>query len=207
MTSSFGYGTNSRIFAYDNTVAILETNYWLSSLTTPYGTTSFTFFEAPFFKTITHKGDSLKFYVGGLGNPDEMNRACRVTHPDGSMELYAYDSAMRRKTFTSPAGTFTYNFNGGGMQVESLVMPQNTETYTYNAVGALKLKQFKKGGTVLDSHDYGYNPDEMIQDVKGSVLGIDYFSSVEQSLTHGPQVTSGISRCDLSCDELPRSAW
>ena len=44
-------------------------------------------------------------------------------------------------------------------------MPQNTETYTYNAVGALKLKQFKKGGTVLDSHDYGYNPDEMIQDV------------------------------------------
>ena len=31
-------------------------------------------------------------------------------------------------------------------------MPQNTETSTYNAVGALKLKQFKKGGTVLDSH-------------------------------------------------------
>lgn len=80
-------------------------------------------------------------------------------------QTIGYDAALRPETFTSPAGTFTYAFNGASRQLASLTMPHNTVTYGYDELGALTLKQLKKGGTVLDSHGYTYDPVGLITNI------------------------------------------
>jgi RHS repeat-associated protein len=91
---------------------ILETNIYLTSLTTPYGTTSFSHFEASPVMAITNPpskqwkiasdgsasitvdygGSTTPAYVGWYGRTAKngVNKACTVTYPDGSHELYMY---------------------------------------------------------------------------------------------------------------------
>lgn len=80
-------------------------------------------------------------------------------------ETIGYDAALRPETFTSSAGTFTNAFNGAGRQVGSLTMPHNLVTNDYDAIGALKLTEFKKAGTVLDTHGYNYDPVGLITNI------------------------------------------
>lgn len=80
-------------------------------------------------------------------------------------QTIGYDAALRPETFTSPAGTFEYAFNGASRQVDTLTLPQNLVTYGYDDIGALTLKQLKKGGTTLDTHGYTYDPVGLITNI------------------------------------------
>ena len=87
-----------------------DTNIYLSAMTTPYGTTSFNHYEAPTMMTVTNPtyytyssdgtrsiavSGTSKVYVGWYGGANRVNKACTITLPDNSHELYVYryDSA------------------------------------------------------------------------------------------------------------------
>jgi RHS repeat-associated protein len=73
-------------------------------------------------------------------------------------ETIAHDIALRPHMITSPAGTFTYMFSGGGRQVGSLQMPGSTTTLGYDDVGQLNAIEVKNASqTVLDYHGYDRN--------------------------------------------------
>ena len=74
-------------------------------MTTPYGTTSFSHYEAPPMLTYTNPpyytyssdgtrsiavSGTSKIYVGWYGGTNRVNKACTITHPDGTHELYVY---------------------------------------------------------------------------------------------------------------------
>jgi len=102
----------SSSFAYDEFPYTDEsgpgTNIYLSSITTPYGTTSFSHYEAPPLVVISnppalyrevHSGvvsyvprqsGTSMLRVGWFGGTNRVNKACTITHPDGSQELYVY---------------------------------------------------------------------------------------------------------------------
>ena len=111
ISSSFSYDN----FAY-NDLTSMGTNAYLSSLTTPYGTTTFSNFEASAVMAITNPpskhrhvetggsvseaveygGSVTPVYVGRYGRTTNgVNKACTVTYPDNTHELYIYryDSA------------------------------------------------------------------------------------------------------------------
>ena len=50
------------------------------------------------------------------------------------VESIAWDAALRPQTITSPAGTFTYGFNGAGRQLASLQMPGSTTAFGYTGL-------------------------------------------------------------------------
>jgi RHS repeat-associated protein len=73
---------------------------------------------------------------------------------------YGYDSMLRLHTFSSPAGTFTYNYaNATGRQISSLALPGgSTIAYGYDPAGLLTSTALKdSGNTVLDSYGYTYD--------------------------------------------------
>jgi len=83
LSSSFGYGSfpGSTVWAYTNWYYIWyvggiynPTNYWLNELTTPYGTTHFTFTD-----------DSLTNF-----DADGVNRSVVVTEPNGSHQMFVH---------------------------------------------------------------------------------------------------------------------
>ena len=102
MTSTFCYQT---FLSTDLFKPI--TNIYLSSMTTPYGTTAFDHYEVdpilvlsntPSFQRLTGPGGTvsvemnlpLRVYAGRCGGTNRVNKACTVTLPDGSHELYMY---------------------------------------------------------------------------------------------------------------------
>ncbi len=55
------------------------------------------------------------------------------------VQSFTYDAGLRPEIMTSPAGTFTYVFNGGGTQPASLSMPGGTTSWGYDeAAGSLR---------------------------------------------------------------------
>jgi RHS repeat-associated protein len=113
MSSSFTYDIFPHVDLNPyNGQPIMETNIYLTSLTTPYGTTSFSHFEASPVMAITNPpseqwkiasdgsasitvnygGSTTPAFVGWYGRTAKngVNKACTVTYPDGSHELYMY---------------------------------------------------------------------------------------------------------------------
>jgi RHS repeat-associated protein len=77
-------------------------------------------------------------------------------------QTYTYDSAKRLATVTSPAGTFTYTLGGSSAAsplIKKLALPNGSYiTNTYDSVARMLSTSLKNsGGSVLNSHDYGYN--------------------------------------------------
>lgn len=74
-------------------------------------------------------------------------------------QSYGYDSANRLQTLSSPAGAFTYSFKGPGNLITNLALPNGAAiTNAFDAVGRLAGTWLKNsGGTILNSHAYGYN--------------------------------------------------
>jgi RHS repeat-associated protein len=99
MTSSFGYSTD------DGAVGSLTAN--MNSMTTPYGTTSFTYFE-------TNK-DSLTQTNEGL------TRAISILNPDGTSECYAFFNSA---TNSAPFSYLPY----GGVPGSALDVGDTTNT-------------------------------------------------------------------------------
>ncbi len=109
---------------------IFETNetYAVTALTTPYGTTAFEHIEMPYFVPFTNSpirhtvqdqdplqddytvdfAAPVNVFVGRVGGTNRINRACRVTHPNGSKDIYLYrnDSSQLSPT-TYPSGQMT----------------------------------------------------------------------------------------------------
>jgi len=73
-------------------------------------------------------------------------------------ESITRDAALRPGTITSPAGTFTYGFNGAGRLLASLAMPGSTTAFDYDAAGELlSVAVTNSAQTALDYHSYEYN--------------------------------------------------
>ncbi|PWU14074.1 MAG: hypothetical protein C5B50_17970 [Verrucomicrobia bacterium] len=67
------------------------------------------------------------------------------------------DTALRPYSFTSPAGSFTYTFNGGGRQPATLAGPGTTTTFSYNASGwPRNIAVNLPGQHLVDDHTYSY---------------------------------------------------
>jgi RHS repeat-associated protein len=76
------------------------------------------------------------------------------------------DGALRPHSITSPAGTFTYGYNGAGRRLASLQFPGGTTTFTYDAIGEPKTIQVKNSAqTLLDYHGYDYDLDGLVTNV------------------------------------------
>ena len=73
---------------------------------------------------------------------------------------YAYDGANRLQTLTSPAGAFSYTFQGAGGLVKKLALPTSSYiTNAFDTVARLTGTSLKNSGnTALNSHQYTYNP-------------------------------------------------
>jgi RHS repeat-associated protein len=72
---------------------------------------------------------------------------------------YGYDSLLRLHTVTSPAGTFTYTYNGAGKQIQNLSLPGSSSiTNAYDDAGQLLTTALKDHlNNILDSYGYAYN--------------------------------------------------
>ena len=73
---------------------------------------------------------------------------------------YAYDAARRLTNITSQAGAFVYAYDSTRqLQIARLTLPNSAYiTNSYDPVAQLLSTQLKNsGGTVLNSHSYGYN--------------------------------------------------
>jgi RHS repeat-associated protein len=88
LSSSFGYAdvaVGNEYFYY--WYGYYETNHWLDQLTTPYGTTSFSF---------TDEGLEIDpwdmFYLIYYGDLSSILRSVVVTEPNGSHQMFAYNS-------------------------------------------------------------------------------------------------------------------
>ena len=77
------------------------------------------------------------------------------------VESITRDSALRPQSITSPAGTFSYTFNGAGRQLASLQMPGSVTTFGYDGAGD-NLIQVLASGQPVDYHGYDYNPNGWI---------------------------------------------
>jgi RHS repeat-associated protein len=111
MDSFLQYTNTSKLFSIAHGETF-RTNYYVSRLITPYGATDFEHFEAPLYAMMSNpptlnlvpgtlsdpEGASFgsatigtrRMYLGQMGGAGQVNRACRVTNPDGSQELFAY---------------------------------------------------------------------------------------------------------------------
>ena len=74
-------------------------------------------------------------------------------------QSYTYDSASRLSTLSSPAGTFTYKYFGGGSWITNLALPMGAAiTNGYDSVGRLRATMLRaSGGTILSSNTYIYD--------------------------------------------------
>ncbi len=113
----------------------------------------------------------------------------------------ARDSALRPSAITSPAGTFTYGYNGAGMQLASLQMPGSTNLYSYDELGRLSGIQLKKsGGTVLESFTYLRDLAGQITNVTrlhGNTVGYGY-DNIGQLISAEGQESGGLPRLNES---------
>lgn len=77
-----------------------------------------------------------------------------------------YDGIGRPQTFSSSsAGTFTYGYAGAGGRISTLTMPGGTRSFEYE-YGLLKSVKLKNAAqSVLDSHTYGYDLDNLITNI------------------------------------------
>lgn len=84
-----------------------------------------------------------------------------VQNPDGTAwsQSYGYDGAKRLTNVVSPAGTFSYRYNGAGTLVTNLALPNGGAiTNGYDNVGRLTgTYLLTRAGSVLNSHAYLYN--------------------------------------------------
>lgn len=87
---------------------------------------------------------------------------------------YGYDAMLRLHTLSSPAGTFTYNYeNATGRQIASLATPGGTISYGYDPAGLLTSTAL---GSV-DSYNYSYNTEGWrtgVTRADGSQVGYGY---------------------------------
>ena len=80
--------------------------------------------------------------------------------PRHGAETYGYDFARRLTSLSSPAGSFSYAYDGTRhMQVAKLTLPNNAYiTNIYDSVARLLSTTLENSGnTALNSHNYGYN--------------------------------------------------
>ena len=97
---------------------------------------------------------------GTYGYHQRVLRSLSLAQPTGSWTNgYGYDALLRLAGVTSPAGTFTYSYNGAGRQINGLTLPGsgNEIDYTYDGAGGLLSTALKHGATVLDGYTYTYN--------------------------------------------------
>jgi RHS repeat-associated protein len=84
-----------------------------------------------------------------------------VLQQDGSgvVSTSAYDTANRLQTITSPAGTFTYSYQGAGGLIQKLALPGGS--YITNSYDSMVHRLFTKlknsSNSDLNVHSYGYN--------------------------------------------------
>lgn len=128
MNSSFSYTP----FPYLGELGA-DTNVYLASMTTPYGTTSFDHYEAPSVISVS-KPPSLHYHISGGGTTTSVefsgtspifvgghggtNRVCKswkVTHPDGTHELYVYRFDSRGLVPETYSGEFPYSSGDDGV--------------------------------------------------------------------------------------------
>lgn len=115
-SASFGYHSNGRLAWVKDAVGLSNsfaysasgTNVYLSSMTTPYGTTHFDHYEAvptisftnpPFITwgivngnmtSTTNSSGTVDICVGNYGGEKRVCKSLWVTHPDNSRQLYVY---------------------------------------------------------------------------------------------------------------------
>lgn len=173
MTSRWSPAKGWTYFAYDAVGNLASINY-PTSTDISYGydaldrlvsmgdgtgntTFSYTAFEALAEENSTLSNDTVSFLY------DQNRRRSRlsVTKPDGSLwnQDYAYDSASRLRTISSPAGTFTYSYAGAGDRVSQIALPNGASiNQSFDTLGRLTetLLRHSNGGT-LNVHGYQYN--------------------------------------------------
>ena len=73
---------------------------------------------------------------------------------------YGYDAAERLARVSSPAGTFSYSYQGGGNLVTNLALPNGAAIVNaFDGVGRLTGTWLRNGaGTILNSHTYNVDP-------------------------------------------------
>lgn len=127
--------TNTSNLSYDGTTG------WLTNLTTPYGTTTFTH---------TDLGDTENgAYVGNAGGTNRISRALRITYPDQSKELYLYRYNSSQVGMPSqlpggqiPTGTPLGTLDdGAGTNVLGAAYMRNTYHWNPKQYGSLHTEQ------------------------------------------------------------------
>ncbi len=163
--TQYGYDNNGNTLsvAYSTGPGITSTYDTLNriaSMTDAVGHSAFTYQNfGPFWSALSSEDGpwaadtmSRAYYANGLPNTYSLD--------GGWNGSYGYDSMLRLHTFSSPAGTFTYNYaNATGRQISSLALPGgSTITYGYDPAGLLTSTALKNSGnTVLDSYGYTYD--------------------------------------------------
>src|SRR6185369_11812749 len=136
-----------------------------------------------------------------LSYANRLRAGLNLSQPNASdwVQSYGYDAARRLTSLTSPAGAFTYAYDGTAqMQVKKLSLPNGAYiTNSYDTVSRLLatvLKNTTNG--VLNSHRYGYNVGSQ-RTTGTNVLG-DYrnygYDSIGQLTSASGYESSGTAR-------------
>jgi RHS repeat-associated protein len=92
---------------------------------------------------------------------NHLRASMTVLQQDGSSveATSAYDSVNRLQTIASPAGTFTYSYQGAGGLIQKLALPNSA--YITNSYDSMAHRLFtnlrNSSHTDLNVHSYGYN--------------------------------------------------
>jgi RHS repeat-associated protein len=95
---------------------------------------------------------------------------------------YGYDQGNRLQTVSSGAGTFTYTFKGSGNLVTNLALPNSSViTNVFDSMARLTGTYLKNsGGTILNSHVYGYdsaNQRTGVTNFAGNYVNYSYYNN------------------------------
>lgn len=126
-------------------------------------------------------------------------------------ETYGFDSANRLQSLASPAGSFTYSYQGAGELVQKVLYPSGTYmTNSYDSVARLAFtKLFTSGNGLLNSHTYTNNvANQPTRQTRTDGSYVDYtYDEIGQLKTASGNESGGTSRLNEQFGYGYDAAW
>jgi len=122
---------------------------------------------------VTDPQDNVVGYKwNALGQKEEL------TYPDGSQVSYEYDASGRMKKVRSPQGMTSYAYDRMGRLSERVLPDKTTTKYKVNPLGRLSALTHSRGGDLLDSFKYSYDPTGNITQIEKQRVGMEADSGI-----------------------------
>ena len=125
---------------------------------------------------------------------DAVGRRQQILLNNANAANYSYDTLSRLSTISSPAGTFTYNYDGVSSLVSALALPNGSSTnYTYDTLGRLsQIQNRKQNLSNISRYTYGYDTRDIRTFVEQQV-GADPLQRINFGYGTVDQLTSEVS--------------